>query len=383
MTGPFGGSFTEDVGENDTERREREKRERVALLVKAWINRQLPERDHLLGNVLCSTSRWLIFGDTGVGKTLFTMAIGGAVASGKPFLNWIGRRPARVMYLDGELPAETFKERMEMVARAWGEDIAFYGYSRDVLTADDMLPLNTEEGEKWLWDEIGRVRPDLIIFDSIMCLLIGKMSDEESWAPMKQLIRQLSAKRIAQIWLNHTGHDADRSFGTKTTEWEMDTVLGLLKIDQDNPADTAMQVEFRKARLRTPETAQQFTSLIVRLVGDGWVIEGAGNARQRKGATMHEMIQTAIVHAYERLVDSVEKTPGFNGKPVLKVKAERLRDEVKNRGFLETDDRGNITDAARKSFGRAKAALFASGRLIESDGLIWNPNFPATPAYTA
>jgi len=56
---------------------------------------------------------------------------------------------------------------------------------------------------------------------------------------------------------------------------------------------------------------------------------------------------------------------------------------VKNRGFLDTDDRGNITDASRKGFSRAKAALFASGRLIESDGLLWNPgNFAAAPAYT-
>jgi hypothetical protein len=40
------------------------------------------------------------------------MDMAAAIATGKNFLNWTGQRPARVMYLDGELPIETFKERM-------------------------------------------------------------------------------------------------------------------------------------------------------------------------------------------------------------------------------------------------------------------------------
>ena len=44
-----------------------------------------------------------------------------------------------------------------------------------------MPPLNTPEGQKWLWKEIEAVKPDPIIFDSIMCLLVGTMSEEESW----------------------------------------------------------------------------------------------------------------------------------------------------------------------------------------------------------
>src|SRR5271155_3202121 len=41
-------------------------------------------------------------------------------------------------------------------------------YNRDVLGNDDMPPLNTPEGATWLMREIEVVKPDLIIFDSIM-----------------------------------------------------------------------------------------------------------------------------------------------------------------------------------------------------------------------
>jgi RecA-family ATPase len=96
---------------------------RRELLLSAWLKRDLPPRDYLLGHVFCTTSRLIIYGDTGVGKTLFAADMGGAMASGCRFLDWESRRPARVMYLDGEMPAETFKERMELVAAQFGGDI--------------------------------------------------------------------------------------------------------------------------------------------------------------------------------------------------------------------------------------------------------------------
>jgi RecA-family ATPase len=117
---------------------------------------------------LCTTSRWLIYGETGVGKTLFALELAGAVASGKPFLAWEGIRRARVMYLDGEMPAETFKERMQLVADPYGSSLELFGYNRDVLVEGEMPPLNTEAGEKWLRKELDLIKPDLVIFDSIM-----------------------------------------------------------------------------------------------------------------------------------------------------------------------------------------------------------------------
>jgi hypothetical protein len=115
---------------------------RQHLLLSAWLKRKLPPRDYLLGNVFCTTSRWLIFGDTGIGKTLFAMSMAGAMASSNPFLRWEGRRKARVMYLDGEMPAESFKERMQLLADEFGADLPLFGYNRDVLRPDEMPPLN-------------------------------------------------------------------------------------------------------------------------------------------------------------------------------------------------------------------------------------------------
>ena len=109
--------------------------------------------------------------------------------------------------------------------------IKVFGYSRDVLLADE-CPTQYGSGPRLAIAGNRDRKPDVIFFDSVMCLLVGKMGEEDSWAPIKDLVRQISSRRIAQIWLHHTGHDASRGYGTKTREWEMDTVMMLSKVEE-------------------------------------------------------------------------------------------------------------------------------------------------------
>jgi hypothetical protein len=203
--------FDESLRE-EIEREDREARDRTHLSLAAWLDKQIAPRDFLMGGVMCSTSRWFIFGETGIGKTLLGMALGAAVSAGAGFLKWTGQRKARVMYLDGELPMETFKERMQLIAARYGSELVFYGYNREDLGDDGLPPLNTEAGQKWLMREIEAVKPDLIIFDSIMCLLQGSVLDEAAWIPMRPFVRWLTANHIAQVWLHHA-NDSGKSFG--------------------------------------------------------------------------------------------------------------------------------------------------------------------------
>jgi hypothetical protein len=266
------------------------------------------------------------------------------------------------------MPAETFKERMQLVAGEFGEDLILYGYNRDALGDGAMPPFNTEEGEKWLWREIEAVKPDIIVFDSIMCLLAGQMSEEESWAPVKLLMRRISGRRIGQIWLHHTGHDTSKGFGTKTREWEMDTVVALTTADQN------ILMEFKKARLRTPKTAEHFRPRTIARDETGWIVVGEGQAKTANKSDI-DILKHAIMDAYDRLADGRPTSSGLNGAPVVKVSANEVRDEVKRRGFLETNDNGFVTAPSRNQFMRARRALISGPkpRLAQDGDLIWRP----------
>jgi AAA domain-containing protein len=341
---------------------------RRRLLLSSWMKREIKPRDYVLGSVLCTTSRWLIFGETGVGKTLLGLEIAGAVAAGAALLNWEGSgKPKRVMYIDGELPEETFKERLTLIADRYGAEIELYAYNRDSLKDGDLPPLNTQEGEKWLWREIDIVKPEAIVFDSIMCLLAGSMSEEESWEPIKTTIRKITGRRIAQIWMHHTGHDNSKGFGTKTREWEMDTVVSLTKADEDG---TVLAMEFKKARLRRPETRGQFEARQITRGPNGWeIVEGQVVKSGRTSDLL--IVRRGIVDAYNRLADKTKPSHGFDGNPVRKVSVDSIRDEVKSRGLLETKESGGLTDRARTTFARAKADLIASKSHVESEGFFW------------
>jgi AAA domain len=335
----------------------------------AWLKRKIPPRDYLLGHLLCTTSRCLIIGDTGVGKTLWALEMAAAISAFKGLLAWQPRRRARVMYLDGELPDETLKERLQLVASRYGGDLDLWVYNRDVV---EMPPLNTSHGRTWLFREIDAISPDIIFFDSIMCLVDGDLTDPDHWVPINELLGLISAKHIGQVWLHHTGHDATRGFGTKTREWKMDIVMMLTKVENgaDVSSDTTFNLEFKKARLRNGKNFKEFMPLTVTHTDEGFsCTQGLSRTKGSRGV---DVLQTQFKRAYEKVVDGIKPTPGFDGMPVKKVHIDKIRDELKTRGFLDKDEKkGSITGKARVELKRAKDKLLASGEFVQDDELIW------------
>jgi hypothetical protein len=205
-----------------------------------------------------------------------------------------------------------------------------------------------------------------------MCLLTGSMAEEESWAPVKDLVRLLSARRIAQVWLHHTGHDATKGFGTKTREWEMDTIIMLSKLEGggDDPS-AAFQLEFRKSRMKTPDNYKQFAARIVRSTAEGFTSEDALAAAKGGANSEQETIRRKFVAAYDELANGVAPSTGFNGAPVRKVKTDALREWLKRRGFLDTTEKGHLTATSKTHFRRAKNQLLDKGDFDEDQELIW------------
>ena len=243
---------------------------------KTWMARELPEPDCLMGTWLTTTSRVLLTGPTGLGKTMLGLALAIAQAVGNAFLHWPAGRACTVLYIDGEMSRREMQRRLRDEAeRAGVEPEALFILSREDF--EDMPPLNTDEGQKWMNAKIDEVNPDIIIFDNIQALIAGDHGKEESWAPVLPWMWSLTRRHIAQIWMHHTGHNEGHSYGTKTREWQMDSCI-LLKRIEDESGETKFVIEFTKARERTPKNRSEFDSVAIALKDNKWQIVDAPKA---------------------------------------------------------------------------------------------------------
>jgi hypothetical protein len=136
-----------------------------------------------------------------------------------------------------------------------------------------------------------------VAFDNVMALIIGDMKDEDAWRDTLPLVNQLTKQSVGQIWVHHTGHDASRSYGTKTREWRMDTTLHATAVERLD-TDVSFLLEFRKARERTPSNRRDFEDVTIALVNDAWVGAVGKSVNQKEasplGAKFLQALQNAL-----------------------------------------------------------------------------------------
>ena len=330
------------------------------LTIGEWKTRgDVEDPDFLMAELLSTTSRMLLVAETGLGKTQLSMALAIHIAAGRDFLHWKAHRPARVLYIDGEMSKRTLRKRILDLARRFTgpePETLFFLSTEDVPT---FAPLNTIKGQKWLdgfIENLGGV--DMIIFDSIMCLTLGEQKDPEVWGNVIPWARRLTARNIGQVWIHHTGHDTSRSYGDKTREWQLD-VVGILTKDESAEAFVSFQLEFKKARERNGDNAADFAKSKIQLVGDDWTSSPApaGQRNESKEKPMSQKVLDKLRELFgiEDFRVANSKAPGGYGMRTSRWYAaadeaglmagnknpegrfRQLRKELRDAGFIDED----------------------------------------------
>ena len=131
-------------------------------------------------------------------------------------MHWSCCRSARVLIIDGEMPADLIKERAKDALRRIGGDVPLGNlvvFAQDMAEAfgkrfpelGPMPPLNTKEGHLFvlnLIENLGGV--EVVFFDNVMSLVAGDQKDEVPWTDTLPLVSALTSRRIGQVWLDHT-----------------------------------------------------------------------------------------------------------------------------------------------------------------------------------
>lgn len=247
-----------------------------ALTLEWWAGRDLPEPEYMCGRWLTTTSRAILNAPTGLGKSMWTLGLGMAIAAQREFLHWQpGGRKFRVLYIDGEMSNRLLKQRLADEVRRLGVmPKTFWALSHEDFPGG-LAPLNTPQGQAQIdkvIEKLGGI--DLLIGDNVMSLMPGDQKDEEAWARALPWVKDLTRRCVGQLWAHHTGHNTEHGYGTKTREWQLDTVLHFKKIERAD-TDVSFELAFHKARERTPATRADFRNVKVALSGDKWLSSAA------------------------------------------------------------------------------------------------------------
>jgi hypothetical protein len=322
-----------------------------------WLKRDLPKPDFILGNWLTTTSRVLFPAPTGIGKSMFWVGLGMAMAAGLPFLRWDARRRCKVLYIDGEMSRRLMKERLvDEVARLGATPGGFHILNHEDI--ENVAPLNSAEGQRAIEAQITRIEGvDFVIFDNVMSLISGDMKEEEGWRQTIPWQHSLTKRKIGQAWLHHTGHDETKSYGTKTREWQMDTVLFGERVERPD-TDVSFKLEFRKARERTPLTRADFADITVALVDDEWTYSSSDGGSKMQPSPHGQKFLNALVNAL-----AGDDTTTISGRRCVNV--ETWKRECGAIGLIDQDKRG------RTLFSKYKVELITRNQIACSETLAW------------
>jgi hypothetical protein len=332
----------------------------AVLRLDDWLARKLPAPDPLMGHWFTTTSRLLFPAATGLGKSMFWIALGMAVAAGKPFLRWQARRPCKILYIDGEMSSRLHKERLAEEAKRLGvAPTGFHALNHEDIP--DFAPLNTSEGQNMIEAAITKIGGvDGIIFDNIMSLVAGDMKDEEAWRQTIPWQHSLTKRKIGQVWLHHTGHNEKQSYGTKTREWQMDTVLFGEEVKRDD-TDVSFKLVFRKARERTPQTRADFADITVALVDNEWTYSNPdGSSAKSKPSPLGAKFLAALVN-----VLAGEQAVTRNGRRCGAMKA--WKQECITLGIIDKEPENK----ARALLSKYRAELIAANQIACNDAFAW------------
>lgn len=353
------------------------------LSLRGWHTRRIEPPECLLGEIITRTTRMFLGGPTGKGKTHLGLALAAGMASGQGFAHWRAARAARVLYIDGEMPRDLVQERLRDLTRR--EPNAVMDHRLFALCAEDaedlanrwpdlgqMQPLNTPAGRDFVLALVKKIEPDCIIFDNRMSLLTGDMKEELPWTETMPLVQELTRKRIAQIWIDHTGHDASHIYGSKTKEWSFDAVA-LLEPVENAAADVCFRLRFTKARRRKPSNRADFEPVLLTLADDAWTTTLDGGVPAKRARAMTPRLQGWL----RDLADIFgkggarlrEPLPGM--KPVLTLTREEVRVGMRSKGRFEAEPHAPLTSSDRTALKEALNGLKDLQKIGMTETLVW------------
>jgi hypothetical protein len=220
-----------------------------AVSVTELLRLDVKAREMVLHPFLPTQGLAMLYSQRGVGKTFIALGVSVAVASGTTFLKWNAPTARPVLYVDGEMPLATVKERICNIVA--GTDIGHPLDNLRVITSDlqdhGLPDLSTIAGQDLIEQHLDGVK--LLVLDNLSSLVRAiKENEGEGWLPVQDWALDLRRRGISVLFVHHAGK-AGTQRGTSRREDLLDSVVTLKHPNDYTPSEgLRCDVSYEKSR---------------------------------------------------------------------------------------------------------------------------------------
>jgi putative DNA primase/helicase len=291
-----------------------------------FLTLELPPRELILDPILPQKGLMLLHAYRGIGKTHLALGIGYCASTSGRMLGWSAPKPRRVLYLDGEMPAEAMQARLAvMIAGADNQppDPSYFRLLSADLSEGGLPDLGSDAGQSEIDAAIARAGAELVIVDNCSTLIrSGKENEGDSWLPVQSwaLAHRRAGRSI--VFVHHDGKGGQQR-GTSRREDVLDTVIGLRRPD-DYRSDQGARFEivFEKARGFYGDGAQSF--------------EAKYETRDKAAFWARtELTDAELKRVADAIREGMSVREAADELGMSKSKVGRLRDQARQKGMLD------------------------------------------------
>ncbi len=196
----------------------------------------IPQRPSLMGDWFKAGDYGVVFGRRGLGKSWLAMGLARALAEGRPFGPWDCPKARRVLYVDGEMSLDDYRERVRALSERSSEGNFKTLSHQEVFNRAQKALCLSDMGQQ---DELTRLCEkqgvDVLFLDNGACLFSGVAENDaddfrdkiEGW------LLNLRRRGVAVVLVLHAG----RNNAIRGTSKREDAAFWILRLDEANEGE--------------------------------------------------------------------------------------------------------------------------------------------------
>jgi len=215
---------------------------------------KLTPRKKLLGGWFAEADAGFIFAPRGVGKTFIALAIARALSKAGQLGDWEAPEAVKVLYVDGEMPADLMRERIEGLD-ASGENFLFLNHEILFDRTGKVLNLAKRDIQDAITEQCLASGVKVLFLDNLSTLATGIRENEaDSWELVNPWLLDLRRRKIAVVIIHHAGRSGEMR-GTTKREDNVFWIIALddMKNDADDKRGARFISRFTKASRNTQD----------------------------------------------------------------------------------------------------------------------------------